>query len=636
MSLPLSLFVSLSKPSHGALSALSAALISTFACNAQAQNAALTELPAVVVTASRLPQTLTDTIANTTLITREDIERSGAVDAPTLLSSYAGIQFGRNGGVGQSANIFMRGTSPRNTLVLIDGVPVNDQNDGTARIELLPLDLIDRIEVVRGNVSAQYGSSAVGGVIQIFTRSATRSSANLSVELGTQGHRKLAASASLLAGNTALFASASRSTIKGVSAENPKQSPYANPDADGSRQTTGSLGLDHTFSSDLKMGFKVLSTQQRAQYDDDYNGTLTSDDTIRQRMNQYSGYLNWQVNSIWQSQVKLSRQSQTARSDANNAPVNTNENHKQFVSWQNNLNAGSLGTVLLAIENEKHDFKGESFGAFGYATPSHTRSNTALLAGWQGKMAGLGWNANTRNDKSDGKAVNTYGLGASYDLNAQWSVLASTANAFNRATLGQTYDPYYGNSALSAERAKNQELGVQWAKSNNLVKLTHHRSRTDNMFGFDPNTFQTINIGEVRNKGFELLAELAMPWSGGKLRLNANTQNPVNQADMSRLARRAKKQLSWGLQGKVGAWSWDANGTFMGNRTDKYFDPSTYASSPKTLGSYTKLDASLAYAINPQATVGLYLNNITKVNDQTAYGYSATPRGAVLRVNYKL
>jgi vitamin B12 transporter len=227
-----------------------------------------------------------------------------------------------------------------------------------------------------------------------------------------------------------------------------------------------------------------------------------------------------------------------------------------------------------------------------------------------------------------------YSLGASYDLSSTWSIRGSRANAFNRPTLGQSYDPYYGNTALKAERARNQEFGVQWASGVNLAKLTYHRSTTYNMFGFNPSTYQWINIGEVRNHGLELLAEAAVPCSGGKLCANANTQNPVNQANNTLMARRAKEHASLGLQGAVGSWTWDVSTSYMGARNDT--DYSAYPSTAVRLKSFVKLDANIAYAFDSKAFVSLALSNLGKANDQTAYGYSGKPRGAVLRLNYKL
>ncbi|NCW85731.1 MAG: TonB-dependent receptor, partial [Oxalobacteraceae bacterium] len=130
---------------------------------------ASTQLPEVVVTSSRTEQLQTDTLLHTTVITADRIRQSQQQDLPSLLRAEAGIQITQTGGIGSATGFFMRGAATRQTLVLVDGVPITKQDaTGTVSIEHLMLAEIDRIEIVRGNVSSIYGSGAVGGVIQIF------------------------------------------------------------------------------------------------------------------------------------------------------------------------------------------------------------------------------------------------------------------------------------------------------------------------------------------------------------------------------------------------------------------------------------------------------------------------------------
>ena len=155
------------------LSLLAALLSAVFPVYAQSTTDGGT-LPPVVVTASRLPQLQSEALPHTTVITSQQIRDSQAVDLPTLLAREAGLQITQNGGVGSSTGMFLRGADTRQTLVIIDGVPMTKQDTtGTVSIEHLMLDQIERVEVVRGNVSSIYGSAAVGGLIQIFTKAGT-------------------------------------------------------------------------------------------------------------------------------------------------------------------------------------------------------------------------------------------------------------------------------------------------------------------------------------------------------------------------------------------------------------------------------------------------------------------------------
>lgn len=146
-----------------------ASCLAAFALCAPTSAVLADPVPTVVVTAARSPQLLTDTLPHTTVLLREDIERSQALDLPALLAAEAGVQFASNGGRGTATSLFMRGAPSRQVLVLVDGVPLARQDaSGQVGIEHLMLDQVERIEVVRGNVSAMYGGGAIGGVIQVF------------------------------------------------------------------------------------------------------------------------------------------------------------------------------------------------------------------------------------------------------------------------------------------------------------------------------------------------------------------------------------------------------------------------------------------------------------------------------------
>ncbi|HWT37014.1 MAG TPA: TonB-dependent receptor plug domain-containing protein, partial [Paraburkholderia sp.] len=132
------------------------------AAASSSNNAAL--LSPIVVTADRRAQRLADAIPQTTLFDAQDIADTTARDLPGLLQFAPGAQVVRNGGPGSTSSLFLRGASSTQSLVLIDGVRVDSVSQGNAQLEQIPLDQIDHVEVVNGNVSALYGSGAIGGV----------------------------------------------------------------------------------------------------------------------------------------------------------------------------------------------------------------------------------------------------------------------------------------------------------------------------------------------------------------------------------------------------------------------------------------------------------------------------------------
>lgn len=162
-----------SRHNRSTLNSLTIAVVATlslFPIAAFAQRGGDAQLDPVVVTASRSEQSLEKTLAAVTVIDREDIDRLEPDSLPELLHRIPGVSISNNGGFGKESSLFLRGAEADQTLVLIDGVRVASATAGKAALQDIPVDQIERIEVVRGPYSSLYGSDAIGGVIQIFTR----------------------------------------------------------------------------------------------------------------------------------------------------------------------------------------------------------------------------------------------------------------------------------------------------------------------------------------------------------------------------------------------------------------------------------------------------------------------------------
>lgn len=148
-------------------------------------------LDTVTVSASRRPQAAAEALADVSVIERAQIEASGAPDLLELLRGLAGVDLARGGGSGQQTSLFLRGSNSNHTLFLVDGVRVNSANTGAAAFEHLPLDQIERIEIIRGPRASYYGSDAIGGVIAISTREHTGPS--MLLRAGSHGRAAAAA-----------------------------------------------------------------------------------------------------------------------------------------------------------------------------------------------------------------------------------------------------------------------------------------------------------------------------------------------------------------------------------------------------------------------------------------------------------
>ena len=181
------------------LKVLPACVVASIAQWAAAQQLLVIPGGETVVTASRLPQRLSDALRNVTVISAADIEQSGQLTLAQVLQLFGGLEMASNGGPGSASAVFIRGSNPAHTLVLVDGIRLQSATLGTTALENIPLAQIERIEIVPGPVSSLYGSDAIGGVIQIFTKSKRSTPlAEVTASLGTYATRALRGAVSTL------------------------------------------------------------------------------------------------------------------------------------------------------------------------------------------------------------------------------------------------------------------------------------------------------------------------------------------------------------------------------------------------------------------------------------------------------
>ena len=246
--------------------AMAAALPSIASFPSFAQTSTNPQLKETFVTATRSAQLIGDVVADVTIIDRDVMERSGAAALADVLARVPGIEIARNGGPGNSTNVFTRGSESRHTMVLIDGVRVDSQStSGGANWQAIPLGQIDRIEIVRGPTSAVYGSDAVAGVIQIFTKKGQGAFAPvISLGYGAYNTQKIEASASGAIDAFDYSFGLSQATSNGF---NVRPVNGQNPDADGYKSIAVNTRLGFQINADHRLEAGILSNKNDAQYD---------------------------------------------------------------------------------------------------------------------------------------------------------------------------------------------------------------------------------------------------------------------------------------------------------------------------------------------------------------------------------
>jgi vitamin B12 transporter len=572
--------------------------------------------PRIVITAARVEQPLPDALPSTRVITRAEIDTAQAADLPSLLRALTSIDVAQTGPLGSQASLFLRGADSRQTLVLVDGVPLLRADFGTASWQHLPLDQIERIEIVRGNLSALYGAQAVGGVVQIVTRRARVPQASLAV--GSQGAQQAAFAGGARLGDTQLSASLSWQRSDGYSARDAAADPGANPDRDGSRQVGASARLEQRWSEGHVGELSLLAGRTRSEYD---GFTPGLHDVLTTRV-QAAGF-----------------KSRHALSAMTTAELAFGQTEERFEDPTGLATSGRNRVRLLGMQighalNPQHDLqfgletRRERFGDSN--TDTRTRTTDSVRVAWLGRPA-VGWQiqAALRSDDSSDFGRATTGLlavawhwSAAVKLSAQW------ASGFSAPTF---LDQSFANpaTALRPERSRQGEVALQWADGAALLRAALFAQRQRDRISFDPLTFETVNIARAKNRGFELMAQYPLPFDAdGVLGADITLQDPRDATTDQPLKRRARQSIALNYRMRIAAWQLGAAWRHTGRRLDT--DPVTFADAFNPARS--TLDVSASRALTPHWRVAAKIDNLLRERRPEVLGYTAPPRALLVSV----
>ncbi len=592
------------------------------------------DMTPIVVTASRTAQAQTDALPYTTVITRAEIETSQAIDLPTLLKREAGIQFTQNGGIGQSSGLFMRGAETRQTLVLLDGVPLTKQDaTGTVSIEHLMLDQIDHVEIVRGNVSSIYGSSAIGGVIQIFTRRGTGAPRiSIEAEAGSRSTSRVGAG---ITGGTAgtgtlgmtdglhYGLNVSNFRTDGFSALNPAQIPDANPDRDGYRNRSVTASLSKDFGVDHELGARLAATRGRFDFDSSF-GSATDVHTGKTDVDTMAVFSRNRLADNWVSRLTYS----TARDrNANHYDTAFGINDDRYQSrtrmlqWINEIILSHHWSATAGLERQWQ--KLDTDDGFGSVFDA-SRKASSLFAGLQGSLGNHQLQFNARRDNIERLEGATTGyLGYGYLFGGNWKGIASLATGFAAPPLGYLYSPGFGNPDLQPERSRSAEVGVQYAQGSTLLRAAVFDTRTRDQLQYDLVTNVFSNIARASNRGLELSA--SGTYANTALRASLTLQDPRDETTDTRLRRRARTLVSLAADRRFGAWQIGGDIGLTGNRPDGGND----------LAGYALVNLTARYRLTPAVDLFGRVDNLLDRTYQTATGYNQAPRGVFAGVRWQ-
>lgn len=602
--------------------ALAAAQVIPYAVLAQSTS----EADAVVITASRTEQRLRDAVPHTTVLTRREIEDSQAPDLPSLLQREAGFEFARNGGIGAVTGVFMRGGRGAQALVLVDGVRIEDAGFGATAIQHILLDDVERVEVVRGNVSALYGSAAISGVVQIFTRrgdGAPRPS--VEAMAGSRGTSKLSAGYGGRAGDTRFSVSVSRFDTEGFSAIDPRRAPSANPDRDGYENTSFAGSLSHRLSPRNEIGFSLYSTDGRVDYDNAF-GAPTDAHVSKQRLQAVSSW--WEARPVerWKSRITVGQGTDYRTDLLNGATGSLSNTRNRQASWNNDVRIAPEHTVSLGAEVLRQELLNSAFAR------RQDRDVDILRAGYLGRLGRHSAQLNARSeDYSDFGKADTYFAGYGFDLTDAWRLTASAGSAFRAPTFHDLFG-FGGDPALKPERARTQELGVQWASGPHRARLVAFDTEYQDAITFDLATFTVRNVREASVEGAELSYDGVL--AGFDLRASLTSQRAIEREPNAQplpAIRRAKAHGALSAHRAFGAWRLGGEVLSSGPRPDN--DIQTFAR--VELAGYTVVNLMARYQFDRHLYVAARLENALDEEYNLVDGYNTAGRGFFVSIGWR-
>ncbi len=591
-------------------------LAAAMACSSFAQQGI--NLEPVIVTATRSAQSLTDVLSDVSIVDRDMIERSSALSVAEVLSRLPGVTMAQTGGPASTTSVFIRGAESRFTAVFIDGIRIDSQSTGGATWAAIPLSQVDRIEVLRGPAAAIYGSDAVSGVVQIFTRQGEKGLFP-SVRLGVSSYNTRELNASLRGGDGEVdyalgFAKDSSDGF------NAKPSG-TNPDRDGYRNQSFSGRLGWKVLPGQKLELTVLDNDQNAQYD--ASGSYPPVNDIAKHHLQTLG-VNW--SSRW-SETWNTRLGVTKGADRYETTPSVYLTETQVSTYllRNEWRVG-MGLLSADLERREDELQNSS------TTPSAftKRSQNAVALGYGIRLGSHSVQANARHDDdSEFSAKSTGALAYGYAISSTLRATASAGTAFRVPTLFQRFS-VYGTPDLKAETSSNHEIGLRWLSGANRASVVIYQNNVDNLINYIGGPGSCINgtgrypgcygnTGHARMSGTTLTAgtQIGIVNLGGSV----DFMDPKNLDTDKYLARRARKQSSLTADLSVEGWRLGGELQYVGERFDN-------ATNSVRLAPYSLINLSASRQLDREWKLQVKANNLFNKDYVLANGY-ATP-GRVL------
>lgn len=579
----------------------------------------------VVVTATRTQQTLSATLAPTTVITRDEIEQRQPASLMDLLAATPGVARSNSGGLGKAGSVFMRGSSGSQVLVLVDGLRIGSVSGGSVPLPYIPLAQIERIEIVRGPFSSLYGADAVAGVIQIFLRHEPGSfTPNFKASIGSYQTRKLDAGFSASGERGWIAVQASHTKTRGINAcrvgaGDVPAGCFANqPDRDGFHDNAVSVHGSYRFSPQWTVDAMAFRSQGASEYD----GTIVDSDDFSVQV--VGGQLHYRPAEQVEISLRVGSTTDFATAFLGDVQGSHYDSRRTLGSLQ--LDAPLLGGLFTG----GYDWQRQELASNTHFA-STERSNRGLFAQWQRHFGAFSVQLNARHDDNSQYGDESTGsILWGWRFSDQLRLTAGYGTAFRAPTFNDLYFPGYGNPELQPEQSRSVQLGLRATPTWGHWSLSAYRKTVDNLITLDFATFTPKNVGQARITGLEgVIGARLGAWDVRAMAtlMRARDQTAGAATEGNQLPRRPEHSLRLDVDRQLGRFSLGATWSVASRRYDGI-------GNRHPLGGYALVDLRAGWQLVPDWHLQLALNNAFDKHYETAWYFNQPGRNAMLTLRY--
>ncbi|MGB8339828.1 MAG: TonB-dependent receptor [Burkholderiales bacterium] len=574
----------------------------------------------IIVTANRMPQNLSSALSEVQIINAEEIARSSGGSLTSLLQARAGIEISSTGGPGQPSGIFMRGTNSNHVVILLDGVRINSATSGTTALEHIPLNQIERIEILSGAASSLYGADAIGGVINVMTNRShdAGDKLQLSTLVGSQNNSNYSISYNSKVEATQIQFGAGYAEGNNRSATNERVAFGFNPDRDPYRNKNFRLGVSHEISRDHLLGLSYVRSNGVTHFD-----SGPGDDINRQTLDTLKFESNNRFVAGWDSLIRLARSRD--KFDITGTFSSRFATTQDQLQWENRINS-DIGTITAGADATRQQVDSDTIF-------SQTRRDiVGVYAGVIQEQGAHQWQLNARHDNLSGYGGYDVGsIAYAYKIRPGLRAELNAGTAFKAPTFNDLYyafDGFFkGNPDLKPERSRNLEAALEYREGNRTARLTHYRNRLDNLIIgikkldiISNSEFSTVgNLARARIAGTSL--RIGQTQNNLSLRADLTFQNATDDTTGNMLQRRVRRYASFGASYQNGGMQYGGDVIASGARYD-----SPLNAPDNRMGGYALLNLFARMRLSASLNLQARIENALDKEYELAQGYNTMGR----------